>query len=148
MKRVIASLATALVLLGVIAQGQENLSTTRVEKQHKASPFVTQHMKQIEETIRQALEGNIPGVQQSAVQTLRELEQMYPKYSFSSLVKPLGDKLQDSRSDRVVRRLAALALDELHSEAGDAAIKSVGNGSDDEGLQTLCQALLVRSNNK
>jgi hypothetical protein len=147
MKQAIVVLA-ALCVLAVAAQGQETSATTRIEKQHKTSRFQGQHMKQTEATILQALEGNSPGVQQSSVQTLRELEQMYPAYSFSTLVMPLGDLLNNIHADGVVRRLAALALDELHSDAGDAAIKNVANANDDKGLQTLCSALLVRSNTK
>jgi len=52
--------------------------------------------------------------------------------------------LKESTSDPIARRLAALALDELHSDAGDAVIKNVADMSDDIGLQTLCQALLVK----
>lgn len=105
-------------------------------------------MKQTEEGILQALKGKSPGMQQSAIQTLREMAQSYPEYPFSTLITPLGDRLADSQTDGVVRILAALALDELHSEAGDAVIKKMADASDDKGLQTLCSALLVRSNTK
>ena len=53
--------------------------------------------------------------------------------------------MKDETSDSIARRLAALALDELHSDAGDAVIKDVADKSDDKGLQTLCQALLVKN---
>ena len=148
MKRVIGSLAIALLALTLTAQGQDTATTARVEKQHKTSRFQRQHMQQTEEGILQALEGKSPGMQQSAIQTLRQMAQSYPEYPFSTLISPLGDRLADSQTDGVVRILAALALDELHSEAGDAVIRKMADASNDKSLQTLCSALLVKSDNK
>jgi hypothetical protein len=89
------------------------------------------------------LQGDNAGNQRSALQTLRDLEQIFPVYQFSKLLAPLESLLKDEKADPVARRLAALALDELHSDAGDAVIREVAGGSDDRGLQTLCEALLV-----
>ena len=84
-------------------------------------------------------------MQAQAVQTFRDLEQMFPKYSFASSLEPLGNKLKDEKADPTVRMLAALALDELHSDAGDAIISEVAGSSTDEGLKSLCSALLVHT---
>jgi hypothetical protein len=79
------------------------------------------------------------------VQTIRELEQLYPTYPFKASIQPLVAKLKDESADRVVRLLSALALDELHSDAGDATIREVAASTKDKDLQVLCNALLVRS---
>jgi hypothetical protein len=73
---------------------------------------------------------------------------MFPQYPFQASLAPLGKKLKDEKADPTVRCLAALALDELHSNAGDAVIRDVAGSSQDKGLQTLCNALLVRSDYK
>ena len=138
-------LAAGLLLVAVSVQAQEGMSTTRIERQHKFTHFQKGQMKQTETSILAAIQSETVGMQQTAIQTLRDLEQLAPTYPFSSLIAPLTEKLKSEQSDRVVRRLAALALDELHSEAGDAAIRDVAEKCDDTGLQTLCKALLIRS---
>ena len=95
-----------------------------------------------------ALKSNVVGAQQTGLQTLRELEHVFPAYPFDSLLVPLENVMKNEKSDRVARRLAALALDELHSDAGDAEIQAVADTCDDPGLQSLCQALLVKNVNK
>jgi hypothetical protein len=159
-KRIVLSFALALVMLGTAAvqaqeyklkpteQPRESKSTTRLEKQHKPSSFLKEHLKQTEESILQSLQTGNVGSQRSAIQTLRDLEQMFPEYPFSALLAPLEKILKDEKADSVSRRLAALALDELHSDAGDAVIQEVAGACDDKGLQTLCQALLVKRSNK
>lgn len=103
-------------------------------------------MKSSEASILQGLESNSPRLQQTSIQSLRELMQLAPEYPFSTLIAPLDSVLNNEQTDQIVRWLSALALDELHSDAGDAAIKAMSTHSKDKGLQTLCTALLVRSN--
>jgi hypothetical protein len=105
-------------------------------------------LAQHEENLLKMLDNENLTVQAQAVQTIRDLEQMFPQYPFQSSLAPLGIKLKDEKADPIVRRLAALALDELHSDAGDAVIRDVAGSSQDKGLQTLCSALLVRSDYK
>jgi hypothetical protein len=145
MKRVPLVLVLALFVLGTSVQAQEQRSTTRIEKQHEQTASLKKQLKQTEESVLEALQGDNRGNQRAALQTLRDLEQIFPVYPFSKLLEPLGDLLKDENADPVARKLAALALDELHSDAGDAMIREVAGGSDDEGLQSLCQALLVGS---
>jgi hypothetical protein len=104
-----------------------------------------EHLKQSEVNLVTLLEGKSVETQRGAIQTLRDMEQLFPVYPFSSIIKPLETILKEETSDRIARRLAALALDELHSDAGDAVIKDVSEKSDDLGLQSLCQALLVKN---
>lgn len=145
MRQRVMFLAVGLLLATVLVQAQETKSTTRLQRQHKYTEFQKKQMKQTEASILAGIQGESVGMQQGAIQALRELAQIAGDYPFSSLIIPLEGKLTNTQSDRTVRMLAALALDELHSDAGDAVIKSVAEKSEDEGLQALCKALLVRS---
>jgi hypothetical protein len=145
MKQHLISLAVAFAVFFTVVQAQEGKSTTRIEKQHKPTRFMKEHLKQSEASILLSLQGTSVRAQQTAIQTLRDLEQVFPEYPFSSTLIPLETLLKDKKADSVVRVLAALALDELHSDTGDAVIKEVADLYDDGGLQNLCQALLVNS---
>jgi hypothetical protein len=126
-------------------QASESTSTTRLQKQHKLDiRFLRDHLKQTEERLALALEDTAVNKQIWTLQDIRELEQVFPEYPFSALLKPLEERLGDETTDPVVRRLVALALDELHSDAGDAIIKATADSSQDKGLQTLCKALLIK----
>jgi hypothetical protein len=147
MKHHVLSLAAALIVLCTVSQAQEGKSTTRLEKQHKTIHFLKNHLEQTEANLVSLLQGNSVETQRGAIQTLRDMEQLFPEYPFSTIITPLETILKESTSDPIARKLAALALDELHSDAGDAIIKNVADMSDDIGLQTLCQALLVKNIN-
>jgi hypothetical protein len=148
MKRILFASAIALMVCATAVQAQDSLSSTRIETQHKETRFMKKHLPDMQENLLKTLETQNPVMQAHAVQTIRELEQVFPKYAFALCLAPLGTKLKDENADPTVRRLAALALDELHSDAGDAVITDVASSSQDKGLQTLCKALLVRSDYK
>ena len=145
MKRMLVVSAIALMMCASALQAQDSLSTTRIEAQHKATRSLGKRLAQSEETLLSGLKSENPIVQAQALQTIRDLEQLFPKYPFKASLAPLAAKLKDENADGVVRLLAALVLDELHSEAGDAVIADVASSSQDKGLQNLCKALLVRS---
>ena len=145
MTRILLSMTLVLLLSATAVQSQDSLSTTRLEAQHESIASKAKRLVQYEENLLKTLESGTPTMQAQAVQTMRELEQMFPKHPFKSLIAPLGAKLKDENADGIVRHLAALALDELHSDAGDAFIKEVATSSQNKSLQTLCSALLVRS---
>ncbi len=145
MRRAGMILVVAFVLACMPASAQEKGSTKRIELQHKLTYFQKEHMKESEESLLQAIQSNSIELQQSGIQAVRELEQLDPVYPFTLLVGPLSEKLKDENADGTVRMLAALALDELHSDAGDDVIRSVAQVSADTGLKNLCNALLVRS---
>jgi hypothetical protein len=105
---------------------------------------MTDQLPKIEQHFFETLKSASPASQAQMLQDLRELEQIFPGYPFAKLLVPLEDIVKDEQADGVSRTLATLALDELHSDAGDAVIKQVANSSNDKGLQTLCIALLVR----
>jgi len=146
MLKIIVPIAALFLLTAVAAQAQGEKSTTRIEQQHKMTHFQNSQMKSSEASILQGLESGSPRLQQTSIQTLRELMQLATDYPFKSLITPLEKTLNNEQADRLVRWLSALALDELHSDAGDAAIRAMSQNSNDKGLQTLCQALLIRSN--
>jgi hypothetical protein len=148
MKRILFSFAIALLVFALAVQAQETKSTTRIEAQHKQTSSMGKRVAEYELNLLKSLENENPAVQAQAVQTIRDLEQMFPQYPFKSSLVPLEKKLKDEKADGVVRLLAALALDELHSDAGDAVIKDVAASSQDKGLQTLCNALMVKSQYK
>jgi hypothetical protein len=148
MKRILLSALLAAAVFAVTAQAQQVPSTTRIEGQHKRLGSMEKNLAQYEANLLKTLDNENPDVQAQAVQTIRDLEQMFPKYPFKSLIEPLGKKLKDENADSIVRTLAALALDELHSDAGDVAISSIAGSSQDKSLQILCKALAVRSQYK
>ena len=148
MKRILFFMAIASMLCTTSAHSQDSVSTTRLEAQHKPGRSMAKRLPQYEENLLKSLESENPTVQAQVVQTIRELEQMFPTYPFKSSLAPLSAKVKDENADAVVRRLAALALDELHSDAGDAVIRDVAGSSQDKCLQSLCNALLVRSQYK
>jgi hypothetical protein len=150
MKRIVLSAILAVVVLAAAVRAQEAVqaqevkSTTRVATQHNPPPYMEKNLATYERNLLATLANGTPTMQAQAVQTMRNLEQMFPKYPFDSLLVPLEKKLKDESTDPVVRRLAALALDELHSDAGDAIITNVASTSQDKGLALLCTALLIK----
>jgi hypothetical protein len=145
MKRILFSSAIVLALCVSALQAQVTESTKRVERQHTKSPNMEKQLDRTQAQLVSVLKTGTPIVQAQAVQTIRELEQTFPEYPFEALLLPLEEKLKDESGDDVVRLLSALALDELHSDAGDAVIRNVADSTKNEGLQTLCKALMVRS---
>ena len=149
MKRTLFASAVALMVCVTAVQAQDDQSTTRLEaQQHRLNSSMGKALPKYEANLAATLANENPTIQAQAVQTMRELAQMFPSYPFKSLIAPLGAKLKDEKTDGTVRLLAALALDELHSDAGDAVIKDVAGSSQDKSLQALCTALLVRSQYK
>jgi hypothetical protein len=146
MNRIMTILAVGLMLFAVSLQAQESKSTKRIERQHTYTQFQKSQMKSSEASLLAAMNSESVGLQQSAIQSLRDLEQLAPEYPFSTLIGPLEQKLKNEQADQTVRMLAALALDELHSDAGDAVIKSMAEKSENKSVLDLCNALLVRSN--
>jgi hypothetical protein len=142
MKYVVMFLTYLVFTTGVHTQDK---ATTRAQMQHKYNTrFLSQHLKQTEESLLKALQDTSISMQTSAMQTIRELEQIFTEYPFASLLVPLEYKLKDENADSVVRMLAAIALDGLHSDAGDDVIGDVAKSCEDKGVQTLCKALLVK----
>jgi hypothetical protein len=146
MKWSLLSLSMVLIILGASAQAQNSKSTTRLQKQHNIdTQFARSHLRQTAESLGLALQDTAVSIQISAVQDIRELEQVFPEYPFSAVLRPLEELLEHENTDPVVRRLVALALDGLHSDAGDAIMRATAASTTDTGLQILCKALLIES---
>ena len=151
MKRVVLPAILAFVVFAATVRAQEGPSTTRIERQHTqaiAIEKMEKNLPNIEKNLLKLLDDEKTNVQAQAVQTMRDLEQMFPKYPFQSWLEPLSTKLKNEGTDELVRRLLALALDQLHSDAGDAVLATVAVSTKDKGLGILCNALLVRSQYK
>ena len=143
MKHVVMFLAILVLASAVHAQGSKSAARAQIQHNYNTR-FLSQHMKQTEESLLKALQDSSISMQISALQTIRELEAIFPEYPFASSLSPLEDKLKDENADGVARILAALALDELHSKTGDEVISDMAKSSEDAGLQILCNALMVK----
>jgi hypothetical protein len=133
-------LISTMFLTSVNAQDQ----ATRFEKQHH-SQYVKSNLKQTEEMILTSLNSDNIGILASTAQTIRQLEQIFPENTFSSLLDPLMKIVQDEKGDTQVRILSALALDNLHSDKGDKAIYGVAKNTKNKSVQDVCIALSVES---
>ena len=148
MKHFLVVMLVAVVLLSTATQAQDSPSSMRVTSQHKIPKHMPEQLPQTEQnTVSTLKDGNL-SAQCQALQNVRELEQMFPEYPFTKLLAPLEGIVKDEHADNKMRMLAALALDELHSDAGDQIIQQVASAPGDASVQTLCSALLVRSDNK
>jgi hypothetical protein len=135
MNRIFAFLIVASIILTVSVKAQEQ--NTR---------FIKQHLSQTESSLIEALNNSAsPSVRANAAQTIRELEWMFPDETFTTLISPLIRNVKDEQMDTQVRLLAAIALDALHSDDGDAAIASVAGSSVNQSMKDLCSALVLRS---
>jgi hypothetical protein len=142
MIRVIFFSLTAILILSVASPAQSR--PTRFSKQHK-SHFLKEHLNQTEEMLLQSLESNDTNLVSSSVQTIRELEQAFPGEAFSSFIEPLSNIVRNENSDTHARILSALALDELHSDKGDASIYEVARTTHNQSVKDICSALAIES---
>lgn len=78
-----------------------------------------------------------------SLQTLRELEQVFPNYEFNSLLDELMKLVKNEKSETQVRILSAIALDGLHSDKGDKSIYEVAKNSKDKSVKDICIALSI-----
>lgn len=136
-----------LVLLSAVlftALGYAQSRPTRFSKQHN-SYFVREHLDQSVQMILQALQNQNPSNVSSAVQTIREIEQVFPDEPFTSFISPLGNILKNENSETSTRVLSAVALDELHSDAGDQIIFEVAKNTTNPTVKNICTALAIES---
>jgi hypothetical protein len=145
MRQPVLYLLFALLIVVGSAAAQTEKTPTRLEKQHPPTAFMKDHLKETEQGILEALKARYEGGELGALQTVRDLQQLFPAYPFTSLLAPLEVILKDEQADPMSRMLSALALDEMHSGAGDAVIKNVADVCQDKAVQTLCKALLVKA---
>jgi len=127
-----------------MAFGYAQSRPTRFSKQHD-SYFVKEHLDQSVQMILQALQNQNPAYVSSAVQTIREIEQVFPDEPFTSFITPLSNILKDENSETPTRVLSAVALDELHSDTGDQVIYSVAKNTSNQTVKNICTALAIES---
>ncbi len=113
---------------------------TRFSEQHN-SETLKKNLKNTEKMLLQHLQDGSTNVKLSSVQTLWELEQIFPDNSFSTFVKPLMDIVKNEKLGVQLRITAAIALDELHSDIGDHAIYEAANNSTNESVRNVCIAI-------
>ena len=113
---------------------------TRFAEQHN-SEFVKNHLETTEKMLLKHLTDTTTNSELSAVQTIRELEQIFPNKSFSSFIEPLSNIVKNEKLETQLRVLSAIALDELHSDKGDIAIYEVAKNSTNESVKNVCRAI-------
>jgi hypothetical protein len=144
MSRTFYSLALGLFFFAITIQAQSDIS--RFQKQHN-SKFNKKNLKGTQEMLIKSLESGKPEMISSAAQTVRELEQIFPEESFSSMLNPLIKIVKDEKAETVSRILSLFAIEALHSDVGDAAIKDVQNSTSDKTLREICNAMFVEDIN-
>jgi uncharacterized membrane protein YccC len=122
--------------LQISAQNQH----TRFQKQHHTN-YTESHLKQSEAMLLKAFESDVNGMATSSLQTLRQLQQVFPEYEFTSLLEPLIKLVGDEKLDTHERMLAALALDDLHSDKGDKAISNAAKNTINQSVKDICLTL-------
>ena len=142
MNRIMNSVLLFAVLFTAFGYAQSRPS--RFTNQHN-SYFVKEHLDQSVHMILQALQNQNPAYVSSAVQTIREIEQVFPDEPFTSFVSPLSNILKDENSETSTRVLSAIALDELHSNTGDKVIYTVAKNTSDPTVKNICTALAIES---
>ena len=134
--------STALLTLPVNAQDQ----SSRFMEQHH-SKFVKSHLEKTKKMLLGAMESSAQNMQSTAIQTLRDLEIIFPDDKFSSFIDPLILNIKDENEDIQVRMLSVLALDNLHSNKGDEAIFDVAKNTSNKSLKDLCFVISLKSFN-
>lgn len=132
-----ALLSLAFAFSGLNAQN----ASTRLQRQHDVSKFMKAHLSSSIEMIARALEDRQFNMRLSALQTTRQLEQLFPEESFSRLVQPLIKIINDNDIETEARVLAAITLDQLHSDEGDEAIFQAAKNCENPTMKNFCRAI-------
>ena len=140
MIRYVFMLALAITSFVITANAQTAGAMTR--SMAPPTRFQKQHMPQTEEMLINLLKDSNPTKRATAVQNIRDLEFIYPDEPFNNFLTPLTDILKDEKEPNQIRLLTAIALDELHSETGDDAIKEMSKTSSNQSVKDLCNALI------
>lgn len=130
-------LATALAVTSLNAQS----APSRIQKQHDVTRFMKAHLNSSIEMLNRALANKQYNMKLSALQTIRQLEQLFPEESFSNLIDPLITIVNDNNIETETRALAAITLDQLHSDKGDEALFLVGQNCENTTIKNLCRAI-------
>lgn len=140
MPRNFLSLVLGVILFAITIQAQSDI--TRFQKQHNTK-FNKKNLKGTQEMLIKSLESGQPKMISSAAQTVRELQQIFPEESFSSMLNPLIKVVKDENGETVSRILTLFAIESMHSDDGDAAIKELQNSTSNITLREICNAMFV-----
>lgn len=116
----------------------------RYLEQHN-SPFVKAKLETTEKMLLKAIDNKDVNMKLSAVQSMRQVEQIFPTEAFTSFVKPLIEIIKDENNGTQLRATAAITLDELHSNNGDKAIHEVSQTCSDATVKNICAVLSFES---
>lgn len=144
MKQFIFLMLVSTTLLTITVNAQDQ--STRFMEQHH-SKFIKGHLEQTKEMLLEAMGSDDPNMQATAIQTLRDLEIIFQDDKFSSFIEPLTLNLKDEKEDTKVRLLSALALENLHSDKGDASIYETAQNTSNKSVKELCAVMSVKSFN-
>jgi hypothetical protein len=113
---------------------------SRFAEQHD-SQTLKKNLKTTEKMLLKHLSDNTTDSKLSAVQTLRQLELIFPDHAFRSFIEPLSEIVKNEELETQLRITAAIALDELHSDMGDKTIYEVAKNSTNESVKNVCTAI-------
>ncbi len=116
----------------------------RYLKQHN-SPFVKANLEKTEKMLLKAIANDSSNMKLSAVQSMRQIEQIFPDEAFNSFIEPLIEIIKDENNGTQLRITAAIVLDELHSDLGDKAIYELSKNCPDESIKNISTALSIES---
>ncbi len=78
------------------------------------------------------------------MQTLRELELIFPEESFEKMLEPLIKIVKNENAEDATRILALFALENLHSDIGDTTIMELKNSTSNKTIREICAAMSVK----
>ncbi len=116
----------------------------RYLQQHN-SPYIKAKLETIEKMLIKTLDQHSQSMKLSAVQSMRQIEQIFPDEPFYSFIDPLIATIKDENNHTQLRITAAIVLDELHSDKGDAAIYEISQNCSDISVKNICIALSTES---
>jgi HEAT repeat protein len=105
--------------------------------------LTTAKLEQIEESLINAFQSDVPGLQTSAATTLVQVRRRFPNYSWSNSVIPLMRIVNDEKSDSEARIAAALALYDLQTDRGDYSIVQNARFTSDPRVRRICTLLIA-----
>ena len=140
MSRNLLSIMLGLILFAITIQAQSDIN--RFQKQHRTN-FNKKNLKSTQEMLVKSLESSNSNMVASAAQTVRELQQIFPEESFSSMLNPLINVVKAENGETSTRILALFALESLHNDEGDAVIKEIQKSTTNNTIREICNAMFI-----
>ena len=141
MSRIFLSLLCGLLFFTILMPAQSDI--TRFQKQHNTK-FNKKNLPRTQATLIEIIESNSSEKAASALQTIRELELIFPEESFETMLEPLIKIVKNENAEDATRILALFALENLHSDIGDTTIMELKNSSSNKTIREICAAMSVK----